>query len=244
MGGRVGEFGRLTALQVQRLRKPGKYHDGGGLYLIVHKGGSRSWAFRYGPGNGTWVGLGPLHTVSLAEARERAKAPRLQLLDGIDPLAAKHGVRQAARIAAAKSMSFADCAKAYHQSHSAGWRNPRHVKEWLAALNKHAFPVLGAVPIADVDTGLVMKVIEPMWGGKTATATRVRSRIEQVLDWAKVRGYRGGENPARWKGHLDHLLPHREKVNGTKNFPALPRCPRSWHACMSRTALRRVASNS
>jgi integrase len=222
MSGRVGIIGRLSALQVRRLRKPGKYHDGGGLYFLVHPGGSRSWAFRCGPGGKTWAGIGPLHTVGLAEARDRAKAMRLQVVDGIDPLAARRGERQAARIAAAKSMSFADCAKAYHQAHSAGWRNPRHVKDWLAALNKHAFPVLGAVPVADVDTALVCKVIEPMWTNKTATAARVRSRIEQVSDWAKVRGYRSGENPARWKGHLDHLLPGHKSVNGPKNFAALP----------------------
>jgi integrase len=222
MGGRVGEFGRLKALQVQRLRKPGKYHDGGGLYLIVHKGGSRSWAFRYGPGNGTWVGLGPLHTVSLAAARERAKTPRLQLLDGVDPLSVKRGERQAVQLASARSMNFDQCVDAYHGAHKAGWRNPRHTREWLASLRKYASPVLGALPVADIDTGLVCKVIEPLWTGKTETASRIRRRIEAVLDWAKVRGFRQGENPARWKGHLDHVLPHREAVNGTKNFPALP----------------------
>jgi integrase len=222
MGGRTGEIGRLTALQVQRLAKPGKYHDGGGLYFIVHPGGSRSWAFRYGRDGKRWAGLGPLHTVGLAEARERAKALRLQILDGIDPLAAKHGERQAARAAAAKSMSFADAAKACHQAKSAGWRNSRHVKEWLAALEKHAFPVLGELLVADIDTALVLRVVEPMWKDKTETAARVRARIEAVLDWAKVKGFRTGENPARWKGHLDQLLPGRKAVNGTKHFKALP----------------------
>jgi integrase len=222
MGGRTGAIGRLTALQVQRLRKPGKYHDGGGLYFIVHAGGSRSFAFRYGRNGKTWAGLGPFHTVGLAEARERAKALRLQILDGIDPLAAKHGERQAARAAAAKSMSFADAAKACHQAKSTGWRNPRHAKEWLAALEKHAFPVLEELSVADIDTALVMKVVESIWSNKTETAARVRARIEQVLDWAKVRGLRSGENPARWKGHLDQLLPGRKAVNGSKNFAALP----------------------
>ena len=222
MGGRAGAIGRLSALQVQRLRKAGKYHDGGGLYFIVHPGGSRSWAFRYGRNGKTWTGIGPAHTVGLADARERAKALRLQIVDGIDPLAAKRGQRQILRTAAARSMSFAECAEAYHRAHSSGWRNPRHVREWLAALDKHAFPVLGAVSVADVDTALVCKAIEPMWTNKTATASRIRSRIEKVLDWAKVRGYRSGENPARWKGHLDHLLPARKQVNGGKHFAALP----------------------
>jgi integrase len=218
MGGRVGAIGRLSALQVQRLRRAGKYHDGGGLYFIVHPGGSRSWAFRYGQGGKTWAGIGPLHTVGLAEARERAKDLRLKLLDGIDPVAAKRGERQIAR----RMMTFAAAAKAYHAAHSAGWRNPRHVKEWLAALEKHAFPVLGDVLVADIDTALVLRVIEPMWKDKTETAARVRARTEAVLDWAKVKGFRQGENPARWKGHLDQTLPARKAVNGSKHFAALP----------------------
>jgi integrase len=218
MGGRTGAFGRLSALQVQRLRKPGKYHDGGGLYLIVHPGGSRAWAFRCGPGGKTWAGIGPLHTVGLAEARERAKDLRLKILDGIDPVAAKRGVR----LAAARNITFVDAARAYHAAHSAAWRNPRHVKEWLAALEKHAFPVLGSVLVADIDTALVLRVIEPMWRDKTETAARLRARIEATLDWAKVKGFRSGENPARWKGHLDQTLPSRKAVNGSKNFAALP----------------------
>jgi integrase len=222
MGGRVGEFGRLTALQVQRLRKPGKYPDGGGLYFLIHQGGSRSWAFRYGQRGGTWVGIGPLHTVGLAEARDRAKAFRLQLVDGVDPLAAKRGERQAVQLAAARSMSFDQCVDRYFEAHRHGWRNPRHTREWLASLRKHASPILGALPVADVDTSLVCRVIEPLWTGKTETGSRVRRRIEAVLDWAKVRGFRQGENPARWKGHLDHVLPHREKINGgSKNFAAM-----------------------
>jgi Arm DNA-binding domain len=222
MGGRVGAIGRLSALQVQRLRKPGKYHDGGGLYLLIHPGGSRSWAFRYGQGGKTWAGIGPLHTVGLAEARERAKDLRLKILDGIDPVAAKRGDRQMARLTAVRNMTFAEAAEAYHAAHSAGWRNPRHVKEWLAALVKHAFPVLGDVSVADIDTSLVLKAVEPKWKDKTETAARVRARIEAVLDWAKVRGLRQGENPARWKGHLDQLLPSRKSINGGKHFAALP----------------------
>jgi integrase len=222
VGGRVGTFGRLTALQVQRLRKRGKYPDGGGLYLILHKGGSRSWAFRYGRQGGTWVGLGATHTVSLAEARERAKALRLQLADGIDPRAAKRGDQQAAQLVSARTVTFDECVNRYHEAHRAGWRNPRHIREWLASLRTHASPILGALPVADIDTGLICKVVEPLWNTKTATATRIRSRVEAVLDWAKVRGYRAGENPARWKGHLDHLLPVHRAVNGAKHHAALP----------------------
>ena len=159
--------------------------------------------------------------MSLAEARERAKALRLQLVDGLDPLFAKRGERQAARIASARAMTFDQCVDAYHEAHKAGWRNPRHVREWLAAMRNYASPIIGTLPIADVDTALVMKVIEPLWAEKTATASRIRSRIEAVLDNAKVRGLRSGENPARWKGHLDHLLPDRQAVKSTKHFTAL-----------------------
>jgi integrase len=222
VGGRIGKFGRLTALQVQRLRKAGKHPDGGGLYFIIHKGGSRSWAFRYGRQGAIWIGLGPAHSVSLAEVRERAKALRLQLLDGVDPLAAKRGEKQAARVASARTMTFDQCLDSYHEAHKAGWRNPRHVREWLASMRSHASPILGTLPVADIDTALVCRVIEPLWVNKTATAARIRSRIEAVLDWSKVRGFRQGENPARWKGHLDHLLPDHHAVKGTKHFAALP----------------------
>src|SRR5262245_36695014 len=129
VGGRIGTFGRLTALQVQRLRKPGKYPDGGGLYLNIHPGGSRAWAFRYGRQGSAWIGLGPLHSLTLAEARERAKACRLQLADGIDPLAAKRGEKQAAQLASARAVTFDQCINGFHEAHKAGWRNPRHVKE-------------------------------------------------------------------------------------------------------------------
>ena len=222
MGGRTGMIGRLSALQVQRLTRPGKYHDGGGLYFIVHPGGSRSWAFRYGRNGKSWAGIGPLHTVGLAEARDRAKDLRLKILDGVDPIAAKRGERQMARLDTVRNTTFADAAKACHAVMSAGWRNPRHTREWLAALEKHAFPVLGELLVADIDTALVMKVLEPMWKDKTETAARVRARIEAVLDWSKVHGFRQGENPARWKGHLDQTLPSRKAVDGTKHFKALP----------------------
>jgi integrase len=158
----------------------------------------------------------------LAEARERAKALRLQLADGIDPLAARRGEKQAAQLASARSVTFDQCVDSYHEAHKAGWRNPRHVREWLASMRSHASPVLGTLPVADIDTAMVVRVLEAIWNTRTATAARIRSRIEAVLDWAKVRGFRQGENPARWKGHLDHLLPDRHAVRATKHFAAMP----------------------
>jgi integrase len=213
--------GRLTALQVQRAKK-GKHHDGGGLYLLVHRGGSRSWAFRFGPQGRRYLGLGPLHTVSLAEARERARQARLQLLDGIDPIAAKREHRTAAKLESAKAVTFAECAARYFEAHRAGWRNAKHTAEWRSSLKAHAEPIIGAWPVQAIDTALVLKVLEPIWTVKSVTAGRVRGRIESVLDWAKARGYREGENPARWRGHLDHLLPATQRVKRVQHHVALP----------------------
>jgi integrase len=214
-------LGKLTALQVQRA-KPGKYHDGGGLYLLVHPGGSRSWAFRYGPGGNRYCGLGPTHTISLATARGRARECRELLIRGIDPLAAKREHKTAAKLADAKALTFAEAADRYFASHRAGWRSDKHAKEWRATLAIYADPYFGNLPIAAIDVSLVLKALEPIWTTKADTAGRVRQRIEAVLDWAKARGYRTGENPARWRGHLDHLLPAQKRVARVKHFHALP----------------------
>jgi integrase len=211
----------LTAMMVGRARE-GKHHDGLGLYLLVHKGGSRSWAFRYGAGGKTWLGLGPTHTISLAQARERARGCRQSLLDGVDPAAAKRERNTAARLAAAKSVSFSQAAAMYFDSHRAGWKSPKHAAEWKSTLAMYAYPVIGELPVASIDVGLVLKMLEPIWATKSVTASRVRARVEAVLDFAKARGLREGENPARWRGHLDHLLPAASRVSKIKHFAALP----------------------
>jgi integrase len=160
--------------------------------------------------------------VSLNEARERAREAMRQVRDGIDPIEARKQRTAAARLQVARAATFADCAGAYIEAQSAGWRNAKHAAQWRATLETYAFPVFGSLPVSAVDTGLVMKALDPIWRSKTETATRVRGRIESVLDWAKVRGYRDGENPARWRGHLDKLLPQRSKVAKVKHHPALP----------------------
>jgi integrase len=207
---------RLTALQVSRARQ-GKHHDGGGLYLIIHKGGSRSWAFRYGPQGRRYLGLGPTHTITLAAARERARACREMLLDGRDPIVE----RQERKAAGAKVVTFAEAVERYVASNRAAW-GAEHAKDWNGSVATYVLPVLGAVPVHAVDTALVLKVLEPVWQVKTVTATRVRGRIESILDWAKARGYRTGENPARWDGHLDQILPAPTKVATVKHHAALP----------------------
>ena len=214
---------RLSALQVSKLTKPGLYGDGGGLTLQITTTGAKSWLLRYMvAGKPFGMGLGPTHTVSLAEARQKALEARKLLIDGINPLAAKKQNQIAAALAAAKMMTFDQCAKAYILAHKAGWKNAKHGDQWTNTLNTYASPVFGHLPVAEIDTGLVVKCLAPIWESKTETASRVRGRIESVLGWATTSGYRTGENPARWKGHLENLLATISKTSRTKNHPSLP----------------------
>lgn len=214
---------RLTAIRVTRLKHKGMYADGGGLYLRVADGGSKQWIFRYTTcGRLRDMGLGPVHTLGLAEARERAREARRLRLDGIDPIEHKRAQRASQRVALAKAMTFRQCAEAYIASHEAGWGNRRHRQQWTNTLEQHVHPVIGSLPVAAIDTALVMKVIESKWKAIPETASRLRGRIEAILDWATVRGYRQGDNPARWRGHLDHLLPAKSRVREVRHLAALP----------------------
>jgi integrase len=199
------------------------YADGGGLYLRVTDNGTKNWVFRFMlNGRTRWMGMGALHIVGLAEARTRAAGFRLQRHDGIDPIDARRAERLQTRLNAAKALTFKECAARYIASHRAGWRNPKHAAQWEATLATYAEPVMGGLSVQAIDTALVLKVLEPIWTTKPETAGRVRGRIESILDWAKVRGYRAGENPARWRGHLDKLLPARSKVRRIEHHAALP----------------------
>lgn len=221
----------ITALFVRQIKRPGRYCDGGNLYLQVRRSTSKkspdsvnkSWAFRYvRDDKQTWMGLGPYPDVSLAEARELATAARKQLLKGIDPLTDKRVRQREARAARSDMLSFAECAEKYIDAQAPGWSNPKHIDQWRNTLKNVAGPVFGHLPVDQVDTALVMRCIEPLWTTKTETASRLRGRIESVLDWAAVRGYRGGDNPARWRGHLDKLLPRPSLVARVKHHAALP----------------------
>jgi integrase len=214
---------RLSAVKIQGLKNPGYYADGGNLYFRVADGGTKAWMFRFAMhGRKRDMGLGPYPDVSLAKARDLAAECREQIRGGIDPIEARKAQRAADRIAAAKAMTFDECRIAYIASHEAGWRNAKHRQQWTNSLKTCASPTLGRLPVASVDTALVMKVIEPIWRTTPETASRVRGRIESVLDWAKVRGFRSGENPARWRGHLDQLLPAKTKIRAIEHFAALP----------------------
>lgn len=214
---------RLTALKVAKLAKPGRYGDGGGLVLQVSRWGTKAWLFRYErDGRERQMGLGPLLTISLADARQRALAARKLLLDGIDPISNRKEARAAARLAAARGITFEECAEKYITAHEASWRNEKHRAQWRATLRRYAYPVIGSLPVHSIGTSLTIKILEPIWTKIPETASRVRGRVESMLDWAKVRGFREGENPARWQGHLDHLLPKKSKVARVKHHPAVP----------------------
>jgi integrase len=217
----VRASGRLTALKVTRA-PVGMHCDGDGLYLQVTPNG-RSWIYRYElRGRVREMGLGPCRLFSLAEARDLAQAARKLRHQGIDPIERRKAERAQNQIAAAAATTFQQCADAYIAAHKAGWRNEVHRGQWTATIATYAAPIIGGLPVAAIDTALVLKVIEPLWTTKPETASRLRGRIEAILDWAKVRGYRTGENPARWRGHLDHLLPSRSKVQRVKRHEAVP----------------------
>jgi integrase len=198
---------QLSALAVKAERRKGWYADGGGLYLQVSSNGAKSWLFRYSiEGRARAMGLGSVELMSLVDARERALGLRRLLRDGVDPLEHRRSAKDAARLEAASATTFGDCARAYVAAHRPTWRGLRHAEAWEASLSNHA-ALLGPLPITAIDLAHVVKVLEPIWLSKRNTAARVRARIERVLDWATVRGFRKGDNPARWTGHLDHLLP-------------------------------------
>jgi integrase len=215
--------GKLTAVAVSKKTKRGRYADGGGLYLQVSEWGTKAWVFRYMvDGKSRTMGLGDLSTFTLKEARERARAQRQLIADGIDPLGEREKKKTAAKLEAAKAISFEDAAEKYIKAHAPGWKNAKHSEQWRNTLATYAYPVFNGIPVSAIDTTLVLNVVEPIWTKKSETASRVRGRIEAVLDWAAARGYRDGENPARWKGHLSKLLPAKTKVTKVRHQPALP----------------------
>jgi integrase len=214
---------RLSALAVSRAKAPGYYPDGAGLYLHITSSGARSWVYRFMlAGKAREMGLGPLPDTTLSEARGNAMQARKLRREGIDPIEWRKAAKAQARLEAASSITFKECAAAYIKAHRVGWRNAKHADQWAATLATYATPVFGTLPVQGIETGLVMRALDPIWAAKPETAGRLRGRIESILDWATVRGYRIGENPARWRGHLDKLLPKRSKVARVEHHPALP----------------------
>jgi integrase len=214
---------RLSALKVARAKQPGMYADGGGLYLRVAEGGSKQWVFRYAAGTRDRdMGLGPVHTLTLPEAREKAREARLLRLEGIDPIEAKRARIAALRAADARAMTFKQCAEGFIKDNEASWTSARHRQEWVGSLVRLVYPTLGSLLVAAIDTPLVLKVLKPIWEKTPETASRVRGRIDNVLGWATVHHYRAGDNPARWGGLLEHALPARSKIAKVEHHAALP----------------------
>lgn len=215
-------MGKLTAIQVKNLG-PGMHGDGESLYLAVTGKGGRSWVFRYREaGRLRDMGLGSVRDVPLADARRKAADLRRRRADGHDPLEAKREAK-ARRVAdKARMVTFAEVAESFIKANRAGWRNEKHAAQWTATLSTYAFPIIGSMPVSEVETGHVLAILEPIWSEKPETATRVRGRIEAVLDAATARGLRTGENPARWRGRLSAILPARRKVAKVEHHAALP----------------------
>jgi integrase len=212
----------LTALSIRRA-KPGYVADGNGLYLQVTGSGARSWIYRYSlHGRRREMGLGAFPTISIATARNLAAGARSLVLGGDDPIEAREAERARKRLEGARSITFTQAAEQFLQSHEGTWKNSKHRQQWRNTLATYAHPVIGSLPVADVHTEEVIRLLDPIWKAKADTASRVRARVERVLDWAKVRGYRSGENPARWRGHLDKLFPARRKVRKVKHHAAVP----------------------
>jgi integrase len=214
----------LSALEVGRLKVPGLHFVGGvaGLALQVAPGGARTWVLRFAiAGKRRDMGLGGFPDVTLSGAREKAREARAKVDQGIDPILQRQEAKSALRASAAAAKTFSECTTAYVDAKSAEWRNAKHRQQWSNTLKEYADPVIGQLLVRDVTLAHVLKILEPIWTTKTETASRVRGRIESVLNWATVRGYRTGENPARWRGHLDKLLGAPTKVTRVEHHAAL-----------------------
>ena len=214
----------LKATQVAALTEPGLHSVGGmpGLALQVMPSGARSWILRVKvAGRRRDMGLGGYPEVSLAQARMQARHAREVIRGGGDPVAQKRAERQALALKRSNALTFEQCASRYIDDNKSGWKNDKHAQQWTNTLTQYAYPVMGKLPVSDIDLPQVLAVLQPIWHTRTETATRLRSRIELVLAWATVRKYRSGENPARWRGHLDKLLPRPTKVAQVEHHAAL-----------------------
>lgn len=214
----------LSALEVNRLRDQGLHAVGGvaGLYLQV-RGEARSWILRVMVGSKRRdMGLGAFPTVTLAAARELARQARQTVNQGTDPIVLRAEQQSRLRASQARALTFRQACRRFIDAKAPEWRNDKHRQQWTNTLEMHAAPIIGDLHVSDIAQAHILKVLEPIWTTKTETASRLRGRIEQVLDWARVRGYREGENPARWRGHLDKLLANPSKVSQVVHHPALP----------------------
>ncbi len=214
---------KLTALSIRAIKEPGYHSAGSNLFLQVSKTGTKSWIFRFGQdGKKREMGLGSFEVVSLLAAQTKALQCRLMLLEGRDPIAERNASRAALSSAASRHITFRECAENLIASKRAGWKNEKHAQQWENTLATYAYPFVGSMQVSDVDTAAVRKCIDPIWTTKTETASRLRQRIEAVLDWAKAHGHRSGDNPAAWRGHLQAALAAPTDIRKKKHHAAIP----------------------
>lgn len=224
LGGKMARLiNRLNSKKIDSICHGGYYPDGGGLYLQVKSIHSKSWVFRYSFNKKSYeMGLGSQKFVTLAEARQKRDEFKKLIFAGTNPLIEKNKQRLEAQALLARKMTFDLCAKSYIESQKVAWKNAKHADQWTNTLETYATPVIGKMPVDEITTNMIMKILEPIWTTKTETASRVRGRIELILNWATARGLRSGENPARWRGHLDNLLPKRSLVQKVIHHKAMP----------------------
>ncbi|MCH7822513.1 MAG: integrase arm-type DNA-binding domain-containing protein [Proteobacteria bacterium] len=216
---------KLSATFVKNTKSIGMHNDGGGLYLRVAVGGSKGWIFRYrdrGTGKLRDMGLGSARDIGLSEARDLATMQRKMLQDHRDPIAERKRERAELRATVGKALTFDEAAKLCHETKASEFRSNKHKNDWINSLTTHVSPFLGKLSVVDIEIAHVVKALKPIWEHKTETATRIRQRIETILSWAKASGYRTGDNPARWKDNLEHVLPKPSKIRKVTHYPALP----------------------
>lgn len=214
----------LSAIEVSRLKAPGLHAIGGvaGLHLQVIPSGARTWVLRVViAGKRRDMGLGGFPDVTLADVRRKAREARELIEQGVDPIEQRREAKNLLMASRASLKTFEECAKAYIEGREAEWRNPKHRQQWENTLATYALPTMGPLLVSNITLAHILAVLEPIWQVKTETATRLRGRIESVIDWATVRGYRTGDNPARWKGHLDHLFAKPSKVAKVEHHAAV-----------------------
>ncbi|KIZ35728.1 tyrosine-type recombinase/integrase, partial [Rhodopseudomonas palustris] len=231
----------LTALQVKNAKPGDKLTDGGGLRLDVDRNGNRAWVFRYTSpvtSKERYAGLGSAGDVSLAQARDAAQEARALIRKGLDPIEHRKEQRQAAKVEASRSITFKAYAEQFISGREVGWRNDKHRQQWRNSLRDYAYPVIGHLAVAEVDTAAVLKVLRPIWSALPETARRVRGRIEAILNSAKAEGLRTGENPALWRGHLDQVGLAKRRKSDVKHHPALPyaEMPQFWKSLVTDTS--------
>jgi len=237
------QINKLTDRGIRSQNKPGRYADGNGLYLQVGKSGAKSWIFRYMlDGKSREMGLGSIRMETLSQARDKAKQCKKLLRCGTDPIRDRQE-RVAVEKADNKEMlSFQKCTEGYLNVHSSSWRSARHAEIWHSSIKRFAYPIIGPIHVNKIERSHILNILDPIWREKTETATRLRGRLESILNWATVKEYRKGDNPARWRGYLDQLLPKPSEIHTVKHFPALPY--RDVGAFMNKLKARQALSAS